>query len=100
MHGSLPHHPIRTLVRVPRSMIGMNTASQASYASRLPRVFKKIPALARVPLGIGVAQRSEAGEQAVEWGRYAVGVEGLDEDAAVADLAPFLRAEEAPQLLL
>lgn len=48
----------------------------------------------------GVVRRSEAGEQAVERGGCAVGVEGLDEDTAVVDLAAFLRAEEAPQLLL
>lgn len=47
-----------------------------------------------------VAPWSEAGEQLVEWGGCAVGVEGFDEEAAVADLAAFFRAEEAPQLLL
>lgn len=50
--------------------------------------------------GIDGAQRSEAGEQAVEWGRDLAGVEGLDEYTAVVDLAPLLRSEEAPELLL
>ena len=44
--------------------------------------------------------RSEAGEQMVERGGYAVLVQRLDEHPPVVDLAALLRAEEAPQLLL
>ncbi len=44
--------------------------------------------------------RSEAVEQPVQRRRYAVGVQRLDQEAPVTDLAPLLRTEEAPHLPL
>ncbi|SFG74638.1 Cupin [Streptomyces mirabilis] len=46
------------------------------------------------------APRSQTREEVVERGRYLSGVEVLDQEMPVADLAALLRAEKAPQLLL
>ncbi len=94
--------PVLKAIRVPR--MGQGRPRTRPDRVRADKAYTSgrtvVQCCVTCPNRSGCGVRSEAGEQVVEWGGDVVGGEGLDEDAAVVDLAPLLRAEKASQLLL